>query len=111
MRSVIMGPARVIAALPLYGYRWDKNGTARPITYVEASAHLNAEAGAFSRDPVTQYLVATGKDGWTAWVPDGQTVTHLLSVVRQTGVAGVALMGMRGRAPDISSAVNSAIRR
>jgi hypothetical protein len=110
-RSVVMGPARVIAALPLYGYRWDKNGTARPVTYSEASASLNSESGSFRRDPLTQYLVGSGRDGWTAWVPDGQTVAYLLSIVKPTGVAGVALMGTRGAAPDIADAVAKAVRR
>ncbi len=110
-RSRTLGPTRVIAALPLFGYRWDANGSARPITYVEASANLNAESGAFRRDPATQFLVATGRDGWSAWVPDGRTIEYLIGIVKGRGISCVALAGTTGPAPDISAHVTAAIRR
>jgi spore germination protein YaaH len=111
IRSRTIGPARVIAALPLFGYRWESNGSARLITYAQAAADLNSEARAFRRDPATQYLVANGRDGWTAWVPDGTTIEYLIGLVRQRGIAGIALAGRTGAAPDVAGHVDAAIRR
>ena len=111
IRSLTLGPTRVIAALPLFGYRWEASGSARPITYAEASANLNSESRAFRRDPATQFLVATGQNGWTAWVPDGRTIEYLIGVVKGRGISGVALAGTTGAAPDIAERVAQAIRR
>jgi hypothetical protein len=111
VRSVALGPARVIAGLPLFGYRWDRSGNGRVISYAQAAASLNAESGAFRRDPATQFLVATGRDGWTAWVPDGRTIEYLIGVARRSGISAIALIGSRGAAPDIADHVAVAIRR
>jgi len=110
-RTVVLGPGRVIAALPLFGYRWDKNGNARVITYAQASGDLNSEASAFRRDPATQYLIAHGRDGWSAWVPDGRTIEYLISIARRSGVSAIALAGVKGAAPDIADRAAQAIRR
>lgn len=110
-RTVVLGPSRVIAALPLFGYRWEKNGNASVITYARAATNLNAEAGAFRRDPATQYLVAQGRDGWTAWVPDGRTIEYLISIARRSGVSAIALTGINGAAPDIDDRAAQALRR
>jgi spore germination protein YaaH len=110
-RTKVLGPSRVIAALPLFGYRWERDGTAKAVSYADVSASLNAEASAFRRDPATSFLVATGRDGWTAWVPDGRTIAYLISVVQRRGVSGVALTGLRGAAPDIAQYAAQALRR
>lgn len=111
LRSVVIGPSRVVAELPLFGYRWERDGNARAISYAEAARNVNSEAGSFRRDPASQFLVATGRDGWTAWVPDGRTIEYLISVVRQSGVSAVALAGIRNAAPDIREHVANAVRR
>jgi hypothetical protein len=44
-------------------------------------------------------------------VPDGRTIEYLIGLVRQRGIAGIALAGKTGVAPDVADHVAAAIRR
>lgn len=107
MRSRATGTSRLVAELPLFGYRWDRVGTARPITYDEAHALVAGEAGVFRRDPASRFLTATGRDGWTLWVPDAETVEFMITAVRQRGVDRIALAGTNGADPAVRLTVGS----
>lgn len=110
MRAEVLGPNRLMAELPLFGYRWDANGAARPITFREAQRLVASEAGSFRRDQASQFLTSTGRDGWTVWVPDARTVAAMIASVRQRGVDQIALAGVEGSDPAIPGIV-AAFRR
>lgn len=101
MRSVDVGASRLVAELPLFGYVWDAAGAARRITFIEARSLVAAQSGSFRRDATSGLLTATGRDGWTLWVPDAQSIVSMVRTVRTTGVNKFVLTGMDGADPAI----------
>ena len=99
LRSVGVGASRLVAEFPLYGYIWTRDGAARPITFADASALVTGEAGNFRRDPTSQFLTASGRDGWTVWVPDRRTIQTLIDAAHTRGVDTIALSGTEGADP------------
>lgn len=99
MRSVDVGASRLVAELPLSGYVWDAAGVARRITFIEARSLVAAESGSFRRDATSGLLTATGRDGWTLWVPDAQSIVSMVKTVRTTGVNRFVLTGINGADP------------
>lgn len=100
-RSTAIGASRIAAYFPLYGYLWNRRDSARAITFEEANRMVIREAGAFRRDPASQFLTATGRDGWTVWVPDLTTVNFLIQAARGRGARIIALSDFRGADPGI----------
>ena len=92
MRVQESGAARLVAGLPLYGYRWRTNSPTATISYDDAR-RLAAESGvALDRDPATQSLhaVRMGADGWELWVTDAVQLTALRREVSALGVHRIA---------------------
>ena len=86
------GASRLVASLPVYGYRWRPNTVAETISYDDA-VRLAAEAGVtLARDPATATLhaVRPGADGWELWVSDAQQVAMLEREAASLGVRRVA---------------------
>lgn len=104
LRTRIIGASRLGAELPLFGYRWNGDGSAAPITYVDAQALVRTESGVFTRDPSSQFLTARGRDGWTVFVPDAQTIEAMIGNVKRRGISIVALAGPEGADPAIFTA-------
>jgi len=103
-RSTAIGASRIAAYFPLYGYLWNRQNSARAITFEEANRIVISEAGVFRRDPSSQFLTATGRDGWTVWVPDLTTVNFLIRAARERGARIIALSDFRGADPGILKA-------
>jgi hypothetical protein len=101
VRSTAVGASHVAAYFPLYGYIWNRADSATAITFEEANRLVIREAGAFRRDPSSQFLTATLRDGSTIWVPDAVTVNLLVRSARARGVTIVALSDFRGADPSI----------
>jgi hypothetical protein len=101
MRANGLGASRLAVEFPLFGYLWSRDGSARPITYREANTLVLREAGAFRRDPTSQFLSATGRDGWTIWLPDAATIQSLIGVAQSRGITTIALSGTSGADPLI----------
>ncbi len=101
LRTRAIGATRLGVELPLYGYRWNADGSAFPITYVDAQSLVRAESGVFTRDPVSQFLTASGRDGWTVWIPDARTVQSMTAAVKRRGISIFALAGPEGADPAI----------
>jgi hypothetical protein len=80
---------------------WNRDGSARVITFSDANAIVLRESGAFRRDPASNFLTATGRDGWTIWLPDARTIQAMIDAALQRGVSVVALAGTRGADPAI----------
>lgn len=110
MRTREIGANRIVAELPLFGYRWERDGRVSPITFAAAQTLVLSEAGTFRRDPPTGLLTAAGRDGWTVWVPDGRSVATMIGFVRRSGVTRFALAGLAGSDPDIWVRLPAAIR-
>jgi hypothetical protein len=111
IRSREIGVNRLIAVIPLNGFIWDRYGVATPITFAMAQARVAEESGVFSRDGTTRYLTASGRGGWTIWVPDGRTVETMVAAARNSGVTRIALSNLNGAAPDIATWMQSTSKR
>ncbi len=112
IRASEIGVARLVAEFPLFGYRWNRDGTVVSVTYAEAEALVRREAGVFRRDPASGSLTATSaRDGWTVWIQDAETLERLIVVARQAGVRRFALVGVRGADPGIWTRLPAALRR
>jgi hypothetical protein len=100
-RSTAIGASRIAAYFPLYGYLWNRRDSARVVTFAEANRLVIRDGGAFRRDPASKFLTATGRDGWTIWVPDLTTVNFLIQAARGRGSRIIALSHFRGADPAI----------
>lgn len=111
IRSREIGSSRLIIDIPLSGFIWDRNGTATVITFAAAQARVAAESGSFTRDATSGYLTATGRDGWTLWVPDARTIDTIIGTARISGISRVSLSNLSGAAPDIAAWIQSTLKR
>ncbi len=100
-RATVSGSSRIAAYFPVNGYVWNRSDSARVITFGEANRMVIRDAGAFHRDPASQFLTATGRDGWTVWIPDLTTVNALIQAARSRGATIIALSDFRGSDPAI----------
>ena len=100
-RATTAGASRLGAEFPLYGYLWNSDGSARRVTFREANDMVIRESGSFRRDPASSFLAATGRDGWTIWVPDARTIQVLIDTALKRGVRFIALAGTAGADPAI----------
>ena len=101
-RATGLGATRLGAEIPLYGYMWNRNGSVRIISYREANTLVLREATSFRRDQASQFLTAAGRDGWTIWIPDAQTVRAMIEAAQSRGVNIIALAGLPGADPLIA---------
>ena len=112
IRAAEVGASRVIAELPLSGYRWERDGTARRVTYSEAQALVVVEGLAFRRDPETRALTASSpRDGWEIWINDHETTQFLIAAARRTGVNRFVFAGIEGSDPQIWTTFGHSLRR
>ncbi|HVF40476.1 MAG TPA: hypothetical protein VM939_11285 [Gemmatimonadaceae bacterium] len=112
VRITRLGAGRVVAELPVFGYRWERGGSARIISFAAARSAVAAEAGAFRRDDVSGFLTASSaRDGWEIWIADATTIRQLVARARTAGVTKFALAGIESADPAILDLVGaSAIR-
>ena len=110
LRAVDAGINRLMAELPLFGYQWQRDGSARAVSFAEASRLVSSEANTFRRDQPTGFLTATGRDGWTIWIPDATAVERMVRAVQRAGVSRIMLTGIDGADPDLWTRL-PAIRR
>jgi hypothetical protein len=85
-RAAEIGAARLVAALPLYGYQWQVNGAARRVSVAEArrvAAEANVE---FARDPASGALHATRAGRWDLWVADADQMRLLRDEATALGI-------------------------
>ena len=81
-----VGPSRLIAALPVYGYRWRKGQPTESIGFADAVRMASAARAPLRRDAGSQFLHARARDGSEIWVSDA---TLLSALVRQCQALGV----------------------
>lgn len=96
-----VGPDRLVAALPLYGYRWGTSPTADALSF-SAAQRAVAEAGVeISRDPVSRSLHAALPGQWNLWVSDAELVRTLRAEVLALGVTHFALWRLGQEDPAV----------
>jgi spore germination protein YaaH len=84
-----VGADRVVAGLPLYGYRWIAPGKGETVTHAEAVAAAARAGRRLTRDSASSTLRASLEKG-EVWVTDARLVERLLAEVRGAGVRRVA---------------------
>ena len=101
LRLAEVPAARIVAGLPLYGYRWPRSGAGVTVTYGEALAAAAAAGVTLNRDTATRTLRGTGPGLGTVWVTDATLLAQLIDTVTAKGVGRVALWYIGQEDPGI----------
>jgi spore germination protein YaaH len=96
-----VGAQHVIAALPLYGYRWPTSGPAAALTFADAERDAAAANVQLQRDASTSTLRATSAGAWDLWVSDAGLIDALMREVRAQGVGTIALWRLGQEDPGV----------
>ena len=92
MRLKEVGGERMIAALPVYGYRWRTSGApAEPVSFVDARRAADQAGVVLTRDTRTSTLRAVRTGEWEIWVTDAELLGTLVRQTRDAGVQRVAM--------------------
>jgi len=103
-----VGAQHVVAALPLYGYRWPTSGPAAALTFADAQRDAAAANVTLQRDPATSTMRATTPGVWDLWVSDAGLIDTLIRQVRAQGVNTIALWRLGQEDPDVWETVSRA---
>lgn len=99
------GPDRVVAALPVYGYRWRTGAPTDVVGWGDVQA-LAARAGTRAvRDTASGSLRLRLSDGDDAWLADGPLVAQMAADARSLGVRTVALWRLGLEDPAVWTAL------
>jgi spore germination protein YaaH len=105
-RAAEAGSNKIVAAIPVDGYRWVRYGEASRITFAETNRLLQRTGSRIERDPVTHTLHAL-VDNAEIWVADRQLVDILVRDARRMGVNRFVLWRLGGEDPLLRSAADS----
>ncbi len=95
------GPDRVVAGLPLYGYRW-RRGAATEIVSFDDAQRIAAETRTpLRRDAASFTLRAQRSPDWDLWVTDADLLRRLVSEAEQTGIRRFALWRLGQEDPAV----------
>lgn len=83
--------SRIIAGLPLYGYRWPQGGAGVTVTHGEAVEAAAAAGVALNRDSATGSLRGDVPGAGVIWVTDATLLKRLVDTVTARGVERIAL--------------------
>jgi spore germination protein YaaH len=90
-RVAEVGAARIVAAFPLYGYRWRKAAETEVVGFEDARRLTTMTNIPLLRDHASGTLHATSPEGWELWVSDRVLLETLVRGARQLGVRTFAL--------------------
>ena len=90
-RVAEVGAARIVAAFPLYGYRWRKSAETEVISFDDARRLTTMTNTPLVRDHASETLHATSPEGWEIWISDRTLLDALVGDARQLGVNTFAL--------------------
>lgn len=90
-RVAEVGAARIVAAFPLYGYRWRKNADTEVISFDDARRLTTMTNTLLIRDNASATVHARSPEGWELWVSDRVQLETLAREARQLGVRTFAL--------------------
>ena len=100
LRIAEAGPNRLIAGLPVYGYRWRSGGTGEPIGFPAAEREATAARTSLQRDRASSTLRARSAS-WELWVTDVELLEALVRQVEGTRVRRFALWRLGQEDPRI----------
>jgi spore germination protein len=100
-RVAEIGAARIIAALPLYGYRWRKTADTEVISFDDAHRLTSMTNTPLIRDHASATLHAASPEGWELWVSDHVLLETLVRDARQLGVRTFALWRLGLEDPSV----------
>jgi len=96
-----VGPSRLVAALPVYGYRWPVAGAADVIGYRDAEQLAGTAGVQLAREPSTLELHAARTNEWELWIGDAESLRGLRAEVERSGVRRVALWRLGLEDPQV----------
>jgi peptidoglycan-N-acetylglucosamine deacetylase len=91
IRVAEVGAARIVAAFPLYGYRWRRSAETEIISYDDARQLTTMTNTPLARDHASATLHAVSPEGWEIWVSDHVLLETLVREARELGVTTFAL--------------------
>jgi spore germination protein YaaH len=100
-RVAEVGAARIVAAFPLYGYRWRRTAATEIISFDDARRLTTMTNTVLNRDIASSTLHATSPEGWELWVSDRVLLENLVSDARRLGVTTFALWRLGLEDPTI----------
>ena len=90
-RVAEVGAARIVAAFPLYGYRWRKTAETEVISFDDARRLTTMTNTVLIRDHASATVHARSPEGWELWASDRVQLETLVREARQLGVRTFAL--------------------
>ena len=90
-RVAEVGAARIVAAFPLYGYRWRKSAETEVISFDDARRLTTMTNTLLTRDLGSYMLHANSPEGWEIWISDALLLDRLVRDARRLGVTTFAL--------------------
>jgi peptidoglycan-N-acetylglucosamine deacetylase len=95
------GPARIVVALPVYGYHWPAHQPGIVVGLDDARRLARSWGTTLTRDSASLNLRANGPDSSAVWVTDAVTLDTLEARARRLGVRTFALWRLGLEDPNI----------
>jgi spore germination protein YaaH len=80
------GPDRVVAGLPLYGYRWRRGAATEIVSFDDAQRIAAQTATPLRRDSASFTLRAERSPDWDMWVTDVELLRRLVGASERMGI-------------------------
>jgi peptidoglycan-N-acetylglucosamine deacetylase len=103
VRVAEVGPERIVAALPTFGYRWQtaERGPAQPVSFADVNRMARQAGVALTRDASSNTLHAAKSGAWEIWMTDAGLLSALVAQTREAGVDRIALWRIGVEDPGI----------
>ncbi len=101
LRLAEVGPARLVAALPTYGYRWRKGLPTESIGFEQAQRMASQAGTPLTRDARTRFLRTPAGRNAEIWVSDAELLATLVSQSQAAGVHRFAIWRLGQEDPAI----------
>ena len=106
-RVAEVGAARIVAAFPLYGYRWRRSAETEIISYDDARRLTTMTNTPLTRDHASGTLHAVSPEGWEIWVSDHVLLETLVREARELGVTTFALWRLGLEDPAVWTSIGN----
>jgi spore germination protein YaaH len=100
-RIAEVGASRIVAALPVYGYRWRAAPPAEAVSFVDAQRIAAQSRVPLERDAGSSTLRAVKPGDWEIWVTDAELLATLWRQAAEAGVRRMALWRIGQEDPGI----------
>lgn len=105
LRLAEVGPDRLVAGFPTYGYRWTRGKPAELVSFADAQRIAASAGAALTRDLQTSTLKATRPNEWELWVTDATLLQELMRDASTAGVRRVSLWRLGQEDPAVWSSI------